>query len=225
MLRICATHRRTARRSAVDKVAAAFCSRCVSTHVRREDWTQSTLPPSPPRRPCPCSRTPTNALLVEVLRVCVRGAGFDHAESAPSWERRRLTAPHREHGLAGRALACCRVLGDGLVQKSFSLQLGLGPDPTPSPSTTLRFAPAVVVSAPIATPLARAAFADAALACTAHGPTHPHFFLPSSPLPTPPTSHYAAPHCIHPSCLPADLTPLEVRRVSSVPYSHISLIL
>ena len=74
----------------------------------------------------------------------------------PSWERRRLTAPHREHGPARRALARCEVLGDGLVQKSFSLQLGLGPDPTPSPSTTLRFAPAVVVSALIATPLARA---------------------------------------------------------------------
>ena len=155
--------------------------------------------------------------------ACVFEAPAPITLNRPSWERRRLTAPHREHGPARRALARCRVLGDGLVQKSFSLQLGLGPDPTPSPSTTLRFAPAVVVSAPIATPLARAAFADAALACTAHGPTHPHFFLSSSPLPTPPTSHYAAPHCIHPSCLPADLTPLEVRRVSSVPYSRISL--
>jgi len=56
-------------------------------------------------------------------------------------------------------------------------------------------------------------------------PTPPptHLFLLSSPLPTPPTSPYAAAHCIHPSRLPPDLTPLEVRIASTVPSSCINL--
>ena len=108
-----------------------------------------------------------NALLVEVLRVpCVFEAPASITLNRPSWERRRLTAPHREHGPARRALARYRVVGDGLVQKSFSLQLGLGPDPTPSPCDS----PPLSSSAPPLPPLS---------------PAPP---LPTLPSPAPPTA-------------------------------------
>ena len=141
----------------------------VRKHARQERRLDAEHPSSLSAAPPLPLFSHANALLVEVLRVCVRGAGFDHAESAPSWERRRLTAPHREHGPARRALARCRVLGDGLVQKSFSLQLGLGPDQRRRPPPPCD-SPPLSSSAPSSPPLS---------------PAPP---LPTLPSPAPPTA-------------------------------------
>ena len=142
----------------------------VRKHERRERRLDAEHPSSLAAAPPLPLFSHANALLVEVLRVpCVFEAPASITLNRPSWERRRLTAHHREHGLDGRALACCRVLGDGLVQKSFSLQLGLGLDQRRRPPPPCD-SPPLSSSAPPSPPLS---------------PAPP---LPTLPSPAPPTA-------------------------------------